>query len=151
MIRIRNFYSFMYRQHIIWLRKWEVIVGGHDWSYWDWWILGGRGFVGVQRRSCRKYDCASWWYKTAQEFLVWLVTAYLIISCLTISWNNDEEDSKTLRVTGPCLNTKTVFPGMDICIIDIRRSWDHLIFINEKPFTGKMTYLYWVAPIIPKQ
>ena len=27
MIRIRNFYCFVYRQHI-WLRKWEVIVGG---------------------------------------------------------------------------------------------------------------------------
>ena len=50
-IRIRNFYCFVYRQHI-WLRKWEVIVGGHDWSCWDLWILGGRGFVGVQRRSC---------------------------------------------------------------------------------------------------
>ena len=31
MIWIRNFYCFVYRQHI-WLRKWEVIVGGHDWS-----------------------------------------------------------------------------------------------------------------------
>ena len=51
MIQIRNFYCFAYRQHI-WLRKWEVIVGGHDWSCWDLWILGGRGFVGVQRRSC---------------------------------------------------------------------------------------------------
>ena len=50
-IRKRNFYCFMYRQHI-WLRKWEVIVGGHDWSCWDLWIWGGRGFVGVQRRSC---------------------------------------------------------------------------------------------------
>ena len=37
MIRIRNFYCFVYRQHI-WLRKWEVIVGGHDWSCWDLWI-----------------------------------------------------------------------------------------------------------------
>ena len=27
MIRIRNFYCFEYRQHI-WLRKWEMIVGG---------------------------------------------------------------------------------------------------------------------------
>ena len=51
MIRIRNFYCFVYRQHI-WLRKWEVIVGGHDWSCWDLWIWGGRGFVGIQRRSC---------------------------------------------------------------------------------------------------
>ena len=50
-IRKRNLYCFMYRQHI-WLRKWEVIVGGHDWSCWDLWIWGGRGFVGVQRRSC---------------------------------------------------------------------------------------------------
>ena len=37
MIRIRNFYCFEYRQHI-WLRKWEVIVGEHDWSCWDLWI-----------------------------------------------------------------------------------------------------------------
>ena len=37
MIQIRNFYCFVYRQHI-WLRKWEVIVGGHDWSCWDLWI-----------------------------------------------------------------------------------------------------------------
>ena len=46
----------MYRQHI-WLRKWEVIVGGHDWSCWDLWIWGGRGFVGVQRRSCLDFLC----------------------------------------------------------------------------------------------
>ena len=51
MIRKRNFYCFVYRQHIR-LKKWQVIVGGHDWSYWDLWIYGGRGFVGVQRRSC---------------------------------------------------------------------------------------------------
>ena len=53
MIRIRNLYCFVYRQHI-WLRKWEVIVGGHYWS-WDLWIYGGRGFVGGQRRSCYHY------------------------------------------------------------------------------------------------
>ena len=52
MIRIRNFYCFLYRQHI-WLRKWEVIVWRHDWSCWDLWIWGGRGFVDVQPRSCK--------------------------------------------------------------------------------------------------
>ena len=51
MIQIRNFYCFVYRQHI-WLRKWEGIVWWHDWSCWDLWIKGGRGFVDVQRRSC---------------------------------------------------------------------------------------------------
>ena len=30
--------------------------------------------------------------------------------------------------SGPRLNTKTVFPGMAICIIKIRRSWGRLIF-----------------------
>ena len=67
----RNFYCVVYRQHI-WLRKWEVIVGGHDWLCWDLWIQDGRGFVGVQRRSCfcqllvtkcsklRKVKCMNW-------------------------------------------------------------------------------------------
>ena len=56
MIRTRNLYCFVYRQHT-WLRKWKVIVGGHDRSCWDLWILGGRGFVGVQRRSCIVVGC----------------------------------------------------------------------------------------------
>ena len=30
---------------------------------------------------------------------------------------------------GSCLNIKAVFPGMRMCIIKIRRSWDCLIFI----------------------
>ena len=33
-------------------RKGEVIVWWSGWSWWDLWIYGGRGFVGVQRRSC---------------------------------------------------------------------------------------------------
>ena len=52
----------------IWLRKWEVIVGGHDWSCREMWIWGGRGFVGVQRRSC---------YLCSLKFLIWIIEKYL--------------------------------------------------------------------------
>ena len=38
---------------------------------------------------------------------------------------------KTLvkRAPGPCLNIKMVFPGMDISLMNVRKSWDSLIFI----------------------
>ena len=59
MIRIRNLYRFMYRQHVYdlekrrgdCLMKWLILLGFMD--------LRGRGFVGVQRRSCQHSDdCA---------------------------------------------------------------------------------------------
>ena len=38
---------------------------------------------------------------------------------------------------GPHLNTNTVFPGMWIPIIKIKRSWDHIIFIMGIPMLIK--------------
>ena len=44
---------------------------------------------------------------------------------------------------GSHLNIKTVFPGILIYIIIIRRSWD---LYNGNSYTGKTTFLYWVGP-----
>ena len=52
--------------------------------------------------------------------------------------------------SGPQLNIKTVFPGMEIPMLKIRRSWDYLVFntgIDSDPYTCKMTYLYWDRPL----
>ena len=47
----------------------------------------------------------------------------------------------------PCPNIKTVFRGMRISIIKIRRSWDSLIFIKGH-YAGKTVslYMYWDSP-----
>ena len=50
----------------------------------------------------------------------------------------------------PCLNIKsffkTIFPGIGIPMLKIRRSRDRLIFNMREPCTGKTTSLYWDTP-----
>ena len=54
---------------------------------------------------------------------------------------------------GPCLNKKTVFPGMVISIVKISWSWDHLsLYANPGILGGvrsKFTIIihYWISPL----
>ena len=51
----------------------------------------------------------------------------------------------TSELPGPRLNIKTVFPGMVISIVKIRRSWDRLIFIMGIFFISVRRHLYIVT------
>ena len=47
---------------------------------------------------------------------------------------------------GPCLNIKTVFPGMGISMLKIRQSWDCLIFNMIIPILGWTVFILRQTP-----
>ena len=51
--------------------------------------------------------------------------------------------------TGPRLNIKTIFPGMGILVLKIRRSWDPLIFNMGIPIMVRQYLYIETAPRLP--
>ena len=54
-------------------------------------------------------------------------------------------DKTVVRLSGPCLNIKTIFPGMGIPMLKIRQSWDRLIFNMGIPILVRW-HLYLTRP-----
>ena len=67
---------------------------------------------------------------------------------LAISWSELtpsrlESWGEKARPPGPCLNIKTIFPGMEITMIKKKRSY----LYNGDSYTGKTASLYWIDPL----
>ena len=55
-----------------------------------------------------------------------------------------------VHVRGPVSIQRPLFPGMGISMLNIRRSWNRLIFnMGDPPYTGKTTSLYWDCSQVP--
>ena len=59
----------------------------------------------------------------------------LTCGCIQIAWNKRKDPWLVLVIkeTGPHFTIKTFFPGTDISIIKLKRSWDHHIFMMGIP------------------
>ena len=83
------------------------------------------------------------WHLARQRYPLWcqkLVVQLMSVLAYLI-WSSDAVNQTIAepflfvgpQSPGPCLNIKTVFPGMGISIIKMRRSWDRVIFITGIP------------------